>query len=318
MPVQSKMHKKPAARSTGRKVQASAAGNESGPMVHASAAAETFAEQPKHARAVDKESATGFARGPTTQNDLFNNWAQKAAFSLRMVPRLKQRLDRILSRAPVVIYSDHSGSGNGEEGLMDVLEMCIEASGIPAYPGSPVAWSCCDLCPDAQKALTATSRCQHLFNRVEDLVDDGLRRRLMKKLPKASDNAVKRLQKIENMSRELSDRSQEYFPPGRTAECLWTGQRVPVMAPVPDDGSEPLNILISGTACQDFSSMNQSASREAGESQIVFQWWKHNLRASGYDMVFHENVMRFNPMLLHDAFSDLQPDLASVNLACRQ
>ena len=60
---------------------------------------------------------------------------------------------------------------------------------------------------------------------------------------------------------------------------------------VADDGSEPFNVLISGTACQDFSSMNRSTMREAGDSQIVFQWWKHNLRASGYDAEFRENVM---------------------------
>ncbi|CAE7297566.1 unnamed protein product [Symbiodinium sp. CCMP2592] len=243
-------------------------------MAHASAAAETFAEQPKHARAVDKESATGFARGPSTQNDLFNNWAQKAAFSVRMVPRLKHRLDRILARGPVVIYSDHSGSGNGEEGLQDVLEQWVEASDVPVCPGSPVAWSCCDLCPEAQTALTKTSRCKHLFNRVEDFADDSLRRKLMKKLPKASDAPDKKLQKLEMMSNELSTRSREYFPPGRTAlclrigvrgtaTCLWSGEKVPVMSPA-----------------------------SAAD-------------ASAHDVIFHENVMRFETALLHDAFSDM-------------
>ena len=253
---------------------------------------------------MDKEASCD-RRGASTLSDLFC-WADKASATLRMTPKLRRTLAKLLAR-PVVLYSDHSGTGNGEEGFLDVMEKFKVNSDAATFPGSPLAWSCCDLDEHAQKALGATSRCKHLFRCIEDMMGvgmDGVLKMAEKKLPRKDDTPRSRRRKVEAFAESVSSQRSSFFPPDRTAYCLWCDQRVPVKAPLASAREDALSILVSGTACQDYSSMNKSALKENGKSRVVFEIWKQNVREMSYDIVFHENVMRFKPQLLREAFGD--------------
>ena len=256
-----------------------------------------------HARPVDKETPHAQRRGSSAAAHLFC-WPQKVAGAVHQVPKLNASLSSLL-RSPVVIYSDHSGLGNGEEGLIYVLEVLVESASSDQQVHHPLLWSCCD--PDAfsQEALTRTSRAQHLFSRVEDQVADEMTERIQSLIADDDDSPRSRLNKILKLSEDVSQKRSEYFP-GRKAKCLWQGKLVDVRAPVAKDNPKALEILISGAQCQDWSAMNKAAPREAGVSQIVFTWWIQMIRDMLFDVIFHENVMRFDLQRLRDELEDLR------------
>ena len=64
-------------------------------------------------------------------------------------------------------------------------------------------------------------------------------------------------------------------------------------------------MLLSGTECQEYSAMNKQAKRQCGASFATFLFWVAQLRADPLDIVFHENVMRFDLAVVRDFLADV-------------
>ena len=106
----------------------------------------------------DSSSArAGPLPGPNTLNDLFA-WPLKAGAMPRQMPKFAHVMQRHMS-AGVLVFSDHSGTGNGEHGILDVLRS-IDGD----WTARAVVYSVCDYSNHAQKALRWTSQmCIYIY-----------------------------------------------------------------------------------------------------------------------------------------------------------
>ena len=238
-----------------------------------------------------------FPPGANTLSDLFM-WPLKVCAKIRASPRLKANWMRNLANG-ITIYSDHSGCGSGEEGLRDVI--C--ASDAPGPSWSPLLYSAVDPCESAQEALTATSSAKHLFYKVESQIPDKEMKKLQCFIPDKKDSADHCEKKLEKLASALEKKQQQLYPADRTSFCMWAMKPVPVRAAKP---SGSMDVLISGTECQEWSAMNKSARKTCAANFATFLFWVHQIRAQPYDVVLHENVMRFQPLVLMQHLGDLQ------------
>ena len=110
-------------------------------------------KRPKQADKKEQRLSTK-APGPNTLGGLFS-WPYKVLGRLRMSP-LWNTFARNMA-AGLVVHSDHSGSGNGEEGLRDIIETSETAR--PAW--SP--WlQCCRPWPGGPGCPRISVLCQAL------------------------------------------------------------------------------------------------------------------------------------------------------------
>ena len=138
-------------------------------------------------------------RAGSTIGDLYD-WPSKLAAKLHRIPRLRYNWNAHLAKGNcMVIYSDHSGSGNGEEGLLDAITALKEyLGGADAQGGraadllDPIAHSVCDPDPHAIQALSATSHAKHLFGSVEDFVSKDMMSDIGPFVPSAQASADQR------------------------------------------------------------------------------------------------------------------------------
>ena len=134
-------------------------------------------------------------RAGSTIGDLYD-WPSKLAAKLHLIPRLRYGWKAHLANC-MVIYSDHSGCGNGEEGLLDAVAALKEhfhfAEGTDtADLLEPVVHSVCDPDVHAVQALSATSRAKHLFGFVEDFVSKDMMSDIAPFAPTAQASAEER------------------------------------------------------------------------------------------------------------------------------
>ncbi|CAE7289224.1 unnamed protein product [Symbiodinium microadriaticum] len=240
-----------------------------------------------------------FAPGPNTLQDLFQ-WPLKVCGRLRQAPHMAFGFSSVLAKG-IVIYSDHSGCGSGEEGMRDA----ILASQLAGPSWSPVIHSVADPAAESREVLSETSSAMFHFNKVESQVPSPAFSMLADVLPHADDSDEVRAAKKQQLHDELTKRPAMYFPPNRTSWCSKTQQQQPVRA-VLDDAGEALHVLISGTECQEWSAMNRQARKDNGKSFATFLFWVHQVRTELYDVVFHENVLRFATDVLEQYLGDLQ------------
>ena len=242
-----------------------------------------------------------FPPGPNTLEDLFL-WPRKVANKIKASPRLYAHWVRNLSHG-VIVYSDHSGCGSGEEGLRDVML----ASDVQRADWSPLLYSAVDPSSWAQEALTATSAAKHLFKKVESQVESQVPPGKMKEVqhltPREKDRLETCREQLAGLREILQREAADFFPAGRTSWCVWKSEAVPVRAQKPT-GS--LDALISGTECQGFSAMNKTARGSSAVNFSTFLFWVFQIRSDPYDVVLHENVMRFRPELLREYLGDLR------------
>ena len=129
-------------------------------------------------------------------------------------------------------------------------------------------------------------------------------------LPEAGEPIEARDAKLKELKDTLFEDPKRFFPEGRTDACLWSKQQVPVRAK-PDPAA--ICVLVSGTECQEYSAMNKQAKRQQGASFATFLFWVAQIRADPLDLVFHENVMNFDPAVIHDFLGDL---MLGLKLLC--
>ena len=238
-----------------------------------------------------------FPRGPNTLEDLFL-WPCKVANKIKASPKLYANWSRNLNHG-VIVYSDHSGCGSGEEGLRDVML----ASDVQHADWSPLLYSAVDPCSWAQEALTATSAAKHLFNKVESQVLPGKMKEVQHLIPCEKDSLEKCREKLAGLREILQREGADFFPDGRTSWCVRKSKAVPVRARKP---AGSLDVLLSGTECQGFSAMNKTARGSSAVNFSTFLFWVFQIPSDPFDLVLHENVMRFQPGLLHDYLGDLR------------
>lgn len=88
--------------------------------------------------------------GPANVTELFQ-WQGRCLAKLQAHMSGGQRMDtmgKLLTTRKVLLYSDHSGTGNGEGGFCDILRAC----GLPGAEHALVVESC-DISPAAQRIL---------------------------------------------------------------------------------------------------------------------------------------------------------------------
>ncbi|CAE7825327.1 unnamed protein product, partial [Symbiodinium sp. CCMP2592] len=253
-------------------------------------------------------------RAGSTIGDLYD-WPSKLAAKLHRIPRLRYGWKAHLANGNcMVIYSDHSGCGNGEEGLLDAITALKEHFHFAEGTDSadllePVVHSVCDPDVHAVQALSATSRAKHLFGYVEDFVSKDMMSDIAPFAPTAQATAEERSAFLKNLATEVHHNLSSYFPLDHKVFCRWKQQDVPALAPeaclARATNRRCLEIQVSGTCCYDWSSMNQKALRSHGPSQVSFLWWKEGLKAHQPDLLLRENVMRFHVEHLMDGLEDL-------------
>ena len=154
--------------------------------------------------------------GSNTLNDLFA-WPFKVGAVLREMPKFAHVMQKHMS-AGLLVFSDHSGTGNGEHGILDALRAIDEG-----WAARAVVYSVCDYSEHAQKALRWTSDAKVIFSDFHEQTPNVLWDSVADMLPRAADKKQERLDKFDDLAKTLAQRAHEFFPPDRTMVDQRTG-----------------------------------------------------------------------------------------------
>lgn len=179
----------------------------------------------------------------------------------------------------VLIFSDHSGTGNSERSAVEVmLALCPHI----ADPRQVNVCSVCDPAPDAAIALSAnTCRAQHhtiLSSGVADGIPEDMMMKISCLLPPPGASPEERTDCYNDMYRWMTANLDSLLPPGRKVVDIKIGEARPAfLRPMPgaDHHSKPNILWISGTECYAFLAMGKQLKTAHDNFETFLLWFCH-------------------------------------------
>eukprot|EP00959_Pyramimonas_sp_CCMP1952_P346856 7264766-Pyramimonas_sp.AAC.1 len=209
-------------------------------------------------------------------------------------------------RKGVIVFSDHSGTGNGERSICLALgafhDMCP--------PTHPKIWCSVDPSPSAQIALSAGYRtgAAHIFNDIMEQIPPDVAAEINRMMPDDKMEPPQRRKKFEDMWEFMKTNMERVLPDDRVMKDIQTGHAAPpfVQHFPNDDFTEPLTIHVLGTECYAFAFMGSGA-KTSHDNFATFLMWCLSILRTRPLVVIHEITELHPEGILEYLFKDTCP-----------
>ena len=212
--------------------------------------------------------------------------------------------------------SDHSGTGNGESGILTALQAASNNGCLRMPRMWPRLYSVCDCDPASQKVLKElVGEATFVFGDLRAQVPWEVLCELQDMLPSQDDTVDAKRAAFKAIINKMQANLDKCLPEDRTQKDLRTGRFHRVFFPQWDAAMpSPITVLVSGTECQAWSRMNQKGEKDTADSFFTFIVWAMVLRQNRYVLAVHENVLAHDMSLLESLVGDLC--LARIQQSC--
>lgn len=256
------------------------------------------------------EARKALPAGPQSLQELFQWQSQFVMDVLAPVHQGFEARERCLKAnvgGGAIIYSDHSGTGNGERAALEVM-----AALGPSFcsPSSLHIYSCIDPSAAAQVVLSSSYKgCQAILaSDISESIPQHMQDMMGRLRPQIGQDAGERSTQFEKMYKWMVSNLDDRLPDDRCIFDVKSQEHRPafVQRIVGTPHSMPIILWVSGTECFAFSAMGR-LQRTSHDNFETFLVWVCTIKKSRPHIVIHEITELHPESILEFVLSDECP-----------